>query len=352
MLGLAQSAAAAGLMLAGGAVALRRLGYLLPLSFARGAAAAFQPSFLVVDFDGTCTVRDTIGLLPLLADAHAGTGRRKLAAFECFEAAYLDGLQRVTERHVDGSPCGDPDLDGLSECLRAMDSFSTEISAQVSESGCLSGIRLDEVSSTMEAWAADPARRAALPELQAGAAAALHAAAARGSRIGVLSINWCPELVRATLTATCPALDELWCNSIDSDGRIAVRFAGAEEKRLQIASLREERVVVYVGDSATDLPALLEADVGILVGQSRSARRIAARFGVRVAPLPHCDVGASSAVEAEEMEEAEEADEAQQGSGEVRRHQRLGLLWEAAGWDEIGGYLELLERRRRTAVVS
>lgn len=72
------------------------------------------------------------------------------------------------------------------------------------------------------------------------------------------------------------------------------------------------RTQVYVGDSATDLTALLEADVGVLVGESATAREIAARFSVRLEPL------------------------------EARRPpflDRSGIVWLAASWAEIAEHL-------------
>ena len=44
-------------------------------------------------------------------------------------------------------------------------------------------------------------------------------------------------------------------------------------------------VSVYIGDSASDLPAMLAADLGIVVGKSSSLRQVAALCGVQLQPL-------------------------------------------------------------------
>ena len=75
-------------------------------------------------------------------------------------------------------------------------------------------------------------------------------------------------------------------------------------------------LVAYIGDSPTDLTALLAADVGILVGTSSSTRKIARRFGVRIAPLP-----------------AELPAAAPAGDGAV--------IYEAESWEQIGRALGL-----------
>ena len=44
-------------------------------------------------------------------------------------------------------------------------------------------------------------------------------------------------------------------------------------------------ITVYVGDSVTDLGALLEADIGIVMGSNSTLQRVAAAAGITVRPL-------------------------------------------------------------------
>ena len=80
------------------------------------SAARLVPGFLLVDFDGTCTVKETIGLLPRLA-AHLGqesAAAAKLARFKELEEEYIAGIRRVNARHdLDGPPPASLDLVGL-----------------------------------------------------------------------------------------------------------------------------------------------------------------------------------------------------------------------------------------------
>ena len=85
----------------------------------------------------------------------------------------------------------------------------------------------------------------------------------------------------------------MFSNDIDAAGVIQNKIRGALDKRAVISQIiaeaRKEGAepsVLYVGDSSTDLLALLEADVGILIGESNSARKIARRFGLQLQPLP------------------------------------------------------------------
>lgn len=44
-------------------------------------------------------------------------------------------------------------------------------------------------------------------------------------------------------------------------------------------------ITVYVGDSVTDLGALLEADIGIVMGDNSTLQRVATAAGITVRPL-------------------------------------------------------------------
>lgn len=45
------------------------------------------------------------------------------------------------------------------------------------------------------------------------------------------------------------------------------------------------RRAVYVGDSMTDVPALISADIGVLIGRNPLARRVAQAAGITLLPL-------------------------------------------------------------------
>ena len=287
-------------------------------------AARLAPSFLATDFDGTCTEKETIPLLPQLA-ACLGPAERastKLATFQQLENAYMAGLNHILAQHeLDGAPNDALNLEGLSSILREMDAHSTEITMQVGQSGCLADIPPQAVAGQLACWAASPETAPTGPAtLRSGCANTLRSLAESGCGLGVLSINWSPALIRATLDPEVRHPFELWCNELLEDGTIVLPVPGAAEKRTRIASLVEQAAgrgpVVYVGDSATDLLGLIEADVGILIGESRSARRVARKFGVRLEPLP-CSLGECN------------------GRAAAAAADARGVVWEATCWEDI-----------------
>lgn len=116
-----------------------------------------------------------------------------------------------------------------------------------------------------------------------------------------------------------------------STGYISVNFTAAFGKRkrfLDLASsarghlMASRYLTIYVGDSVTDLLAMLDADIGILVGNDTSFERVASTFGVSIRPLV-------SVYEA-----------FREGSDNVDELPRpLGRIYRVAHWSEIGVFL-------------
>eukprot|EP00978_Attheya_sp_CCMP212_P019717 scaffold55482_cov26-Attheya_sp.AAC.1 len=77
--------------------------------------------------------------------------------------------------------------------------------------------------------------------------------------------------------------------SVDHDGVVSLQVPGALAKKNRILQLKASGLVVYIGDSATDLAALVEADLGILIGNSGSSSTatMAEQWGINVHPLRH-----------------------------------------------------------------
>lgn len=54
------------------------------------------------------------------------------------------------------------------------------------------------------------------------------------------------------------------------------------KKIIEQRGLSEDIITVYIGDSNTDLPCLLHADIGIIVGDGKSVIETCERVGVKV----------------------------------------------------------------------
>lgn len=279
-----------------------------------------QTRWLVVDFDGTCTERDTTPLLPKLAAMlcdDSDSVERRISRFKelenefvCLYAAAKNAMSSQTMT--------------LCDALDTLDAVSKAVTEKVSQSGVLLGLdryRSEDISRVIERDSEFGDR----VRLRSGCASVL-AQAMSSWQLGVLSINWCPPLIDATLlqpiSRECMSSSTqsvpIWCNSVDHNGVVSQQISGALDKRAQIAKLKPSGLVVYVGDSTLDLAALVEADVGILIGNSKSTTTIAEEWGIKVIPLNQWHF----------MEK-----------GETPR-----VIWMAESWSEIENLLLYLTR--------
>jgi len=139
---------------------------------------------------------------------------------------------------------------------------------------------------------------------QPGAAAVLARSYNRGLPATILSVNWSEDMVRASLKHfNCPHHEPVFSCDLAFDeatelatGLIHNRVPGAQGKvnillaleastSSHIGGRRESWASVFVGDSVTDLPALVQANIGIVVGSSSSFVAVAKALGVRVRGL-------------------------------------------------------------------
>lgn len=251
------------------------------------AVSTHHHNWLVVDFDGTCTERDTTPLLPKLTAVLQGDNeteqRDRLTRFKELENEFLS-LFATARKTLD-----DDKAKTLEEALSHLDEPSEIITHKVSESGILHGLAVsaDKIADAIQSndLIRDHVR------LKPDCLRVLERVLSAQQKLGILSINWCPALIEAVLLRPIAATVDvpIWSNQIESGGRIALLVAGALSKKERIARLREqakgEATIVYIGDSSTDLAALIEADVGILIGESKSTFAMARQWGISLVPL-------------------------------------------------------------------
>jgi hypothetical protein len=115
---------------------------------------------------------------------------------------------------------------------------------------------------------------------------------------------------------------------------------GAAAKKARIASLRnhgaatqgtllqqqqQSSLIIYIGDSSTDLSALLEADIGVMIGHSKSTIAICERWGIQLQPL------------SKRLERRLRLDD----NNDVDKDDKH-TIWVTTSWTEINWFLESL----------
>lgn len=261
-------------------------------------------ALLTIDFDETVTARDTTPRLPELAaerlpSAEADDLRERWrAGAQAYYADWKATFARALDR-LEAAPDPRASLSGFAAAFDAVERSSIE---SVVSGGFLRGIPRDALRTTGES-----------AEKREGALETLAEACERGIALQVISANWSSDVVRGGiggLDAPIHSNDLVFDARDVSTGDLNRRIVSALDKLRQFQALPSDGGArVFVGDSVTDLLALLDADVGILVGENPSPLAVCQRAGVDVVPLT--------------------ADAAPNG----RR------LYKAASWDEIARFL-------------
>jgi hypothetical protein len=188
-------------------------------------------------------------------------------------------------------------------------------------------------------------------------------AACLGWSIALLSINWCPALIDTALvqpvimktrhqecrrTSTTVTGDEsscsskieipIWSNEVDGKGVITLNIPGSAAKRDCIIELRRQllqqqqqqttatdddndsspNIIIYIGDSPTDITALLEADIGIIIGNSNTTKYIISLYSyIEIVPIQQL------------------TDDIDSRGTNNNRSNKKHTLWQAECWKEI-----------------
>lgn len=294
-------------------------------------SGAARCSLFCVDFDGTVTSQDTTRLLGLAAALHRGEAwsadtAQLPAAWIDLERQYMSERDAFFDAELSGSCAGSYDSDGLVDFVTRLQQAEERAVERVIEARALAGLHRERLVDEV------PGRLRCLWDLRPQSVATISAACRSGACFAVISVGWSRELIAAVLSAgdlpeaMLPSGAMLRCNEVafspggaSATGEITQHVGGGAAKRAALQALRVgeagDGLVCYVGDSVTDLLALLDADVGIVMGSSSSLLRVAQAFGVELRPLVHA-----------------------RGTESIAKG--LGILYRTDSWAEIAAFFE------------
>jgi hypothetical protein len=247
----------------------------------------FKVRLLAFDFDSTCTLEDTTGLYyeatDRYRDASVAETKEIDKEWESLGRNYLKGHRETIERLLEKNPNaelnGHLNIEGLKSFLKETHNFDFQSTKKVEASGLLAGISKEGIIQI-----------AKKVELSPGC---IHVLGQFNLPLNVISFNWSTDLIQIVLGQlrhlkiagnNFPTLNN------KSTGKIDDNVSTSLDKEAEFMSLIEgqeqaEGLSVYIGDSIGDLLPLLKADIGIVIGNSTTMRRVSKAFGIKLLPL-------------------------------------------------------------------
>ena len=228
---------------------------------------AMKAPILALDFDETIAARDTTDDIVRLAAASRPPkeARALLDLWGRSVREYRHERRRIIQAALDAVPREGPLEARVKRFYAELDAYERSAVDAVEKAGILAGIRR---SALKEAGRRTPTRE--------GAREMAERWRRNGGRAVVVSANWSEDLAREG-----SGIDDVRSNTLEFDrfgvstGRIHRRVVSAMDKRACVQQMRASGGrVVYVGDALNDLPALLEADIGFLIGGKEETRRV------------------------------------------------------------------------------
>lgn len=299
------------------------------------AGIARRCAVVAIDFDETLTVSDTCSVLGGLG-ARAAPDGVGAARWQSLVDRFSEEYAATVPGLLPAPPLPCWRLDRFQRYVSELRDFDMKCNARL-ECGALAGIPADALQQA--------AAERVVP--QPGAAEVLQKLLAEGScpgEVRVLSASWSDQFVREALRkhfVTTPP--EVTANSLVTavdavtTGAISWNVASAGDKAEWLrcwpsvaskVSAPVNGLKVVVGDSIGDLPAMVEAGIGVIVKESNSLKDAIAAFGLELLPLDR--LLAEDHGQLEELISSVAIGQREEGAAPV-------LL--AGGWSDIGTLL-------------
>ncbi len=231
---------------------------------------------LITDFDETISERDNIStLVHTAADNRTHEKEEFLAAWQEMVQWFLTRYHRVCDAWQDHRH-------SLVDYLKSFEALETASIQRVIAKGFLAGLTSEELRAVGRNVVKKP-----------GVDRVLSAMRAEGVEVEILSANWSQALIQGATEGLC---DQIITNSLTYDaagrstGNIHLHVVSARDKLRKFRSQKKNPPnsddigdggvtrTLYIGDSISDFLAILDADLGVLIGQNPTAMQTIERF--------------------------------------------------------------------------
>lgn len=227
---------------------------------------------LATDWDETVTETDTIALLAEAAYDHKPDLDPK---WSYYVEAYMKDYEEYMTCKGEGT-----DLDTEAEILRGLDAVDSASLKRIEQGKVFHDVPRETILAKAKKISFRPGWWEMYEE-----------ARKRGIRVVILSINWSGELIRQVFRDAGYSPDDITITSNDiemgDNGRgtgciiAPLRTAGHKEDVIKNLKKQHNGRLCYVGDSSTDLLAIVAADMGVVMAKRGLAEKLR-RLGVDV----------------------------------------------------------------------
>ena len=231
---------------------------------------------LITDFDETISERDTISTI-----VHTAANNR-VHEKEEFLAAWQEMVQWFLTRYHRVCDAWQAHRHSLVDYLKSFEQLETASIQRVMAKGFLEGLTREGLKAVGRNVVKKP-----------GVDRVLSAMRADGVAVEILSANWSEALIQGATEGLC---DQIITNSLQYDaagrstGHIHLHIVSARDKlrKFRCRKTNPPRPdetgdggitrTLYIGDSISDFLAILDADLGVLIGQNPTAMQTVERF--------------------------------------------------------------------------
>ena len=243
---------------------------------------------LAFDFDKTCTKRMILEIYQAREDYQNEVGLRKILDEEWLrlEKFYLAISAKVLGPILNDTKAMSPQFDkaGLRNFLKEIQAIDTVAADELIKSYILRGITAAGIRDFAEKVELMPDLLNVLKTLKV-----------LNLTFHVVSLNFSKKLILGALNQAGTLPLDVHSNELEfkngiCTGNMDKKFLSAFDKEVLLMKIvqnadKDSGVSIYIGDSFTDLLALLEADIGLVIGDSNTLHNVCNKFGIHVVPL-------------------------------------------------------------------
>ncbi|KAL9552001.1 hypothetical protein MBANPS3_003997 [Mucor bainieri] len=223
---------------------------------------------ILIDFDQTITTKDTIGPLGKFGVSYTHNPK----PWSYFVDSYLEEYRQHRD-HLPDLPKGD--FKAFVEQLDSYQPIERASQVRVSQHKVFEGLARHTLTQHASTLRADYLQPGVIRTLQA-----------HRNQVRIVSLNWSKDWIQGFLQELDMPKHHIFSNDLEFDagsgkctGNILPAILTTGDKQRVINTFRQQHKTIYIGDSLGDIEALVEADVGIIIGNDPSLLNALHSFG-------------------------------------------------------------------------